>query len=59
MNIKTIEDLGAQFAKTCGGKYTTNFSIITKTMQEIKKDSIIVVYSAGDIDYQLRKFLGK
>ena len=54
MNIKTLEDLGTGFAKACGGKYTNNFSVITKDIQQIQKDSIIVIYSAGDIDYKLR-----
>jgi UDP-N-acetylmuramate--alanine ligase len=59
MNIKTLEDLGNEFATACGGKYTTNFSTITKIIQQVQKNNIIVVYSAGDIDYKLRKNLGK
>ncbi|HBB04866.1 TPA: hypothetical protein DCZ39_08545 [Patescibacteria group bacterium] len=59
LKIKTLEDLGNQFASTCGGKYTTDFSVITKTIQQTEKDTVIVIYSAGDIDYKLRKFFGK
>jgi len=59
MKIKTLEDLWTQFASTCGGKYTTNFSVITKEIEQTKKDSVIVIYSAGDVDYKLRKHLGK
>jgi len=58
-NIKTVEELGSKFAKVCWWTYTTNFSTATKTIQQAQKDSIVVVYSAGDIDYRLRKFLGK
>jgi UDP-N-acetylmuramate-alanine ligase len=59
MNIKTLDDLGTQFAKACGGTYTEDFLDITKAIQQIQKNSIIVVYSAGDIDYKLRNLLGK
>lgn len=59
MNIKTLKDLGTAFARACGGKYITNFSVITEAIQQIQKDSIIVIYSAGDIDYKLRKSVGK
>lgn len=55
MKIKNIDDLGTQFAQTCGGTYTTNFSTITKNIQQTAKDSIIVIYSAGDIDYRIRR----
>lgn len=59
MDINTLEDLGTAFAHACGWTYTTNFWVITQTIKKIQKDSIIVVYSAGDIDYKLRKSLGK
>ncbi len=59
MKIKTLEDLGNHFAKECWGTYITDFSLITKTIQQIQKDTVIVVYSAWDIDYKLRKFLEK
>ncbi len=59
INIKTLDDLGTEFAHACGGTYTTNFSVITKIIEETAKDSIIVIYSAGDIDYKLRNFLWK
>lgn len=58
-NIKTLNDLGKHFAKECWWTYTTDFSVITKAIQKTQKDSVIVIYSAGDIDYQLRKYLGK
>ncbi|MFA6256332.1 MAG: cyanophycin synthetase [Candidatus Absconditabacterales bacterium] len=59
LNIKTLDDLGTKFANACGGTYTTDFSVATKAIQQTQKDSIIVIYSAGDIDYKLRKYLGK
>jgi hypothetical protein len=54
-----LNDLGKHFAKECGWTYTTDFSVITKAIQKVQKDTVIVVYSAGDVDYKLRKFLGK
>ncbi len=59
LHIQTLEDLGAQFAKECWGTYTTDFSVVTKKIQQTQKDTIIVIYSAGDIDYKIRKYLGK
>jgi len=58
-NIKTLNDLWNHFAKECGWIYITDFSVITKEIQKVQKDTVIVVYSAGDVDYKLRKFLGK
>ncbi len=58
-NIKTLNDLGNHFAKECWGKYTTDFSVITKAIQKTQKDTVVVIYSAGDVDYKLRNFLGK
>ncbi len=53
-NIKTLNDLGNHFAKECWGTYTTNFSVITKEIQKAQKDTVIVIYSAWDIDYKIR-----
>ncbi len=58
-NITTLPQLGNTFAEACGWTYTDKFEQATKVINSTKKDTIIVVYSAGDIDYQLRKFLGK
>lgn len=58
-NITTLPQLGNTFAEACEWIYTDKFEHITKAINSTKKDTIIVVYSAGDIDYQLRKFLGK
>ena len=58
-NIHTLEDLGNHFAKVCWGTYTTNFEVITKAIEQAKNDTIIVIYSAGDIDYKIRKYLKK
>lgn len=57
--IKDLNDLGEHFAEACWGTYTTDFSVITKEIQKAQKDTIVVVYSAGDVDYKLRKYLGK
>ncbi len=59
MNIKNLDDLWRQFAHSCNGKYTTDLSIVTHAIQKTQKDSIIIIYSAGNLDYQVRKFLGK
>jgi len=42
------------FAKACGGTYTDQRSDIEKIIENGTENEIIVVYSAGDIDYQIR-----
>ncbi len=58
-NITTLKSLGNKFAKACGWLYRDDFATITKDIESTTKDTIIVIYSAGDIDYTLRNYLGK
>lgn len=53
--IKSIQDLWENFAKVCWWKYISDFKEIKKTIQSWQKNEIIVIYSAGDIDYQIRQ----
>ncbi len=58
-NIHTLDDLGNHFAKVCWWTYTTDFSVITKEIEQTETDTVIIIYSAGDIDYKLRKYMWK
>lgn len=58
-HITTLEDLGNHFAKECWGIYTKDFTMITKEIENTDSDSIVVIYSAGDIDFKIRKHIGK
>jgi UDP-N-acetylmuramate-alanine ligase len=53
--ISTLKELGNKFAQACKGTYIDNFDIITKRINEAWKEEIVVIYSAGDIDFLLRK----
>ncbi|MCX6823101.1 MAG: Mur ligase family protein [candidate division SR1 bacterium] len=53
--IKTLKELGNKFASACGGTYIDTFETITKKINEAKKGEIVVIYSAGDIDFLVRK----
>ncbi len=53
--IKSIWELGESFAKACWGKYITDFDEIKKVIQSWQKNDIIIIYSAWDIDYKIRK----
>lgn len=53
-NIKTLKQLGDKFAEACWGIYTDKFEDITKEIEQTDKNSVIVVYSAGDVDYKIR-----
>lgn len=54
-HIKSIQDLWENFAKECGWKYISDFEEIQKIIQSWQKDEVIVIYSAGDIDYKIRQ----
>jgi len=54
-NIKTLKELGNTFAEACGGTYTDTFAQVTKAIESTQKDTIIVIYSAGDVDYKIRR----
>ena len=53
-DIKTLKQLGDKFAKACWGNYTDKFEDITKEIKQANKDTIIVIYSAGNVDYKIR-----
>ncbi len=55
-NITTLKALGDKFADACGWVYIDKFEKVVKEIQDTKKDSIIAVYSAGDIDYKIRRW---
>jgi UDP-N-acetylmuramate--alanine ligase len=57
--ISSIEELGEMFAEHCGSAYLKTFDEVEKVIKKAEKDSIIVVYSAGDIDYELRQYLNR
>jgi UDP-N-acetylmuramate-alanine ligase len=54
---KTVDELGELFAKHCGSQYLKSFDEVEKIIEKADEKTIIVIYSAGDIDYQLRKYL--
>jgi UDP-N-acetylmuramate-alanine ligase len=54
-----LPQLGDAFAQACWWTYTDHFDDITSIIQSAKKDDIIVIYSAGDIDFKLRNYLAK
>lgn len=56
-NIHTIKELGEKFASACTWTYSEDFATICSTIQQADKNTIIVIYSAGDIDYKLRQYL--
>ncbi len=58
-NIKNLDELGEHFANACKGTYTTDFSLITEAIEQTDKNTVIVIYSAGDIDYKIRKYIRK
>jgi UDP-N-acetylmuramate-alanine ligase len=55
--LQSVEDLWQIFAKRCGGKYLKSFEEVESIIKKADNNDIIIVYSAGDIDYTLRRYL--
>lgn len=53
--IKTLKELGNKFASACWWIYSDDFQTIEKKLNEANKWEIVVMYSAGDIDFLVRK----
>lgn len=53
--IKTLKELGNKFASACWWTYIDDFNIIEKRINEAKKWEVVVIYSAGDIDFLVRE----
>lgn len=52
--IKTLKELGNKFANACWWTYIDNFETIMKKINEAKKWEVVVIFSAGDIDFLIR-----
>jgi UDP-N-acetylmuramate-alanine ligase len=57
LNLKSVEDLWNAFSKHCGNTYLKEFSEVENVIEKSDWNSIIVVYSAGNIDFKLRQYL--
>jgi UDP-N-acetylmuramate-alanine ligase len=56
--LKSVEDLGNAFAKHCWNTYLKEFSEVENVIEKSDRNCVIVVYSAGNIDFKLRQYLG-
>ena len=58
--ISTLKELWNKFASACGWTYIDNAKDIINKINEAKKWEIVVIYSAGDIDFLVRNhYIGK
>lgn len=55
--LKSIEDLWTIFAQHCKSTYLRTFDEVEHIINDADDRSIIISYSAGDIDYKLRTYL--
>jgi len=53
-NANSIDDLWNIFATNCNWKYITDINEIKKIIDNWTDNEIITIFSAGDIDYQIR-----
>ena len=57
LNLKSVEDLGNTFSKHCWNTYLKEFNEVESIIEKADWNSIIVVYSAWNIDFKLRQYL--
>ena len=57
LSLKSVKDLWDAFARHCNNSYLDNFDDIKSIIEKSDSDSIIVVYSAWNIDFKLRQYL--
>jgi UDP-N-acetylmuramate--alanine ligase len=55
--VHNVDELGVVFAQHCDALYLNTFTAVADIIEQARENEIIVVYAAGDIDYDLRKFL--
>ena len=55
-SINSFKELWEQFAHVSWWNYTTNFSEI-KNILEITNEGIIIIFTAGDLDREVRKWI--
>lgn len=53
-NIHSVEELGQVFAKACNWTYTNKRTDIETIINNTETNTIIAIFSAGDIDYEVR-----
>ena len=58
LNLKSVEDLWNAFSKHCGNNYLKDFNEVKNIIEKADWNSIIVIYSAWNIDFRLRQYLG-
>jgi UDP-N-acetylmuramate--alanine ligase len=57
--VSNINELGNLFSKDCNGSYITDFADVTNRIQNSKPDEVICIFTAGNLDFQIRQFLQK
>ncbi|USN56114.1 MAG: hypothetical protein H6765_05880 [Candidatus Peribacteria bacterium] len=57
-HVSTVDELGVIFAATCNKDYSTQFSDVQDILTKAQADQLVIIFSAGELDYQVRKFLG-
>lgn len=58
-HIETINELGELFAKTAGGKYTTTFNDIAMQLINAPGNTLVVIFTAGNLDFKIRNYMLK
>lgn len=56
--VDSFEELGKQFAQASWWIYTTQFSDIKNTLHKTK-EGVIIIFTAGNLDWKVRKWIQK
>ncbi len=56
-SVQSFDELGIQFAQELSGEYMIDIDYLKKSLALLSDDYIIVVFSAGDLDEQVRNIV--
>ncbi len=57
--LQSFDNLGEEFAHTLWGEYITDMTILSERINHLTENTIIVYFSAGDLDRDMRKIVEK
>lgn len=55
--VQSFDELGEQFAKELAGEYIVDVEDLKKSLSRLSDDYIIVIFSAGDLDENMRRII--
>lgn len=57
-NFQSVDELGKFFADENNTTYLSDFSAFQEFLSQRSKNEVVVIFTAGELDFQVRKSLG-